>query len=347
MSDDMWEETPKTVKRVLITGIGGAIGVHIMAHFMHNTDWDIVGVDSFRHKGYKDRITTFCRNHPDWEPRLTIIQHDLVSNISEKQKSDIGHINYVINLASISDVDLAITNPAYTIKTNSDLMLTMLEYAREVKPEVFIQFSTDEVYGAAPEGYSHEEWSTILPSNPYSASKAAQEAYAISYWRTYGVPLIITNTMNNFGETQAPSKFPAMIQRKLLKGETVTIHGTPEKVGSRFYMHSRNTADALLFILKNTKPYLHQDGHIDMPDRYNLVGEKELTNLELAQLIAKLMDKELKYDFVDFHAARPGHDRRYGLDGSKMDELGWKPPVPFEQSLKNTLEWTMRHEEWS
>jgi len=332
--------------RVLLTGGGGFIGCHTLAHILHNTDWEVVVIDSFRHKGLTDRIVEVLRDHPEWDQRINVLTHDLKAPISPLLRDKIGHIDYVINMASESHVDRSIDSPIDFVRNNVDLALTALEYAREIKPKVFIQISTDEVYGPAAVGTNHKEWANILPSNPYSASKAAQEAIAIAYWRTYNVPVVITNTMNNFGEMQDPEKFPSLVMRALSKDEEVTIHGRPDMIGSRYYMHARNHADALLFILQNTTPYLHQDGHIDMPDRYNIVGEREYDNLEFAQLIAKVMGKDLKYRLVDFHSARAGHDRRYALDGTKLDELGWKPPLTIEDSLKNTVDWTLERPEW-
>ena len=153
--------------------------------------------------------------------------------------------------------------------------------------------------------------------------------------------------MNNFGETQAPSKFPAMIQQKIERGETVKIHAaTDGTIGTRYYIHSRNCADALLFIIRNVKPIIHSFGEIDRPIRLNIVGDVQLDNLQLAQTIAKLMGKELKYEFSEFHKDNPGHDLHYGLDGATMKELGWKSPVSFEDSMKKTIEWQQKHEEW-
>lgn len=333
--------------KVLLTGIGGAIGVHFMAHIFHNTDWDIVGVDSFRHKGYFDRITSTCHDHPDWPPRLRIVKHDLSAPFTQRQVKQIGKVDYVINLASLSDVQGSIDDPTPFIRNNTDLMLTMCEYVRHNPPKAFLHFSTDEVYGPAPrKSKGHKEWDPILPSNPYSASKAAQEAIGIAYWRTYGVPLIICNTMNNFGESQDPSKFPAMIQNKVNKGETVSIHASGKKIGTRYYLHSRNAADAVLFILKNTTPRVHKPGYIDRPDRYNIVGDKQVNNLQLAKLIAKLMGKPLKYKLVNFHDTNPGHDLHYGLDGNKLASMGWKQPLPFKESLKNTIEWQQENKDW-
>ena len=333
----------------MVTGAGGAIGLHMLAHIFHNTDWYVVAVDSFRpeHKGYHDRITEVCREHPEWKQRLLVVAHNLCSPFTERQIQKFGKIDYIINLASRSDVQASVDDPVPFVRDNTELMLTMLEYARVAKPEVFLHFSTDEVYGPdAKNGTGHPEWDTVLPSNPYSASKAAQEALAIAWWRTYRVPLIITNTMNNFGETQSPSKFPAMIQQKVENDETITVHASNGEIGTRYYLHSRNAADAVLFILKNVTPHVHQFGEMDRPIRLNIVGDRQVSNLELVHTIAKLMGKEAKVELVDYHSNNPGHDLHYGLDGSKLKSLGWEPPLTFEESLKNTIEWTQEHPEW-
>jgi len=285
------------------------------------------------------------KSHPDWESRLTIIQHDLVCPIPPEMEARIGHIDYVLHLAAISDVFLSIENPVYTVQNNVNSTLTMLEYARKVKPEQFIYFSTDEVYGPVERGKAHREWDTHRPSNPYSASKAASEDICYCYWRSFGVPVIITNTMNNFGEMQSQSKFPVIVQKLVEKGETVTIHGNEKEAGTRFYIHSRNAADAVLRILEEG-PKQHEPGVIDEPHRYHIVGEACLTNLEMAETVAELMGKELKYKVEDFHSHNPGHDIHYGLENNNLKALGWKEPVPFKESLKNTILWQQENKEW-
>lgn len=335
------------MKRILITGIGGSIGIHMFAHIMHSTDWEVIGIDSFRHKGEFDRITEICKYHPQWVTRLKTITHDLTAPFSERQVERLSNIDYIIHLASLSDVQASIDDPVPFIRNNVDITLNTLELARIIKPKAFIQFSTDEVYGSAEHGHGHKEWETILPSNPYSASKASQEAIAVAYWRSYGVPIIITNTMNNFGEMQQSNKYPVKIQKAVDSGELVKVHATHEGViGTRFYLHSRNAADAVLFILQNTKPTLHKPGEVDRPDRYNIVGDKQIDNLELAQIIAKLMKKDLHFKFEYFHESNPGHDLHYGLDGKKLTNLGWKSPISLEQSLQNTIKWQQKHPKW-
>lgn len=335
-------------KKVLLTGAGGAIGVHVLAHLMTNTDWELVLTDSFNHKGYFDRIVEVCKDHPEWKERFTIVHHDLIAPFTQREIDQIGHIDYIVNLASLSDVQASIDDPIPFVKNNTDLMLTMLELARKIKPEVFIQFSTDEVYGAdAKDSGGHPEWDTILPSNPYSASKAIQESLAIAWWRSYGLPLIITNTMNNFGEMQGATKFPAMIQQKIEKGEVIKVHATKGgEIGTRYYIHSRNSADAILFILKNVPPVIHAHGEIDMPVRLNIVGDRQVSNLELVEVISELMVKIPTIEMSNFHDNNPGHDLHYGLNGEKLGKLGWKSPVSFEDSMAKTIKWQKDNPRW-
>lgn len=328
------------MKRVLLTGISGFVGSHVMDHLLVNTDWQIIGVASWKHKGVPERILESSHYQKN-KDRVEVITHDLVAPFTEITKQRIGKVDYIINLASDSHVDRSITDPVPFVKNNVDLVLNVLEFAREVKPEVFIQFSTDEVLGAAPIGVDFPEWSTIIPSNPYSASKAAQEAIAISYWRTYGLPVVITNGMNIAGEYQDREKFVPLCIRKILLGEEITIHSYPDKktAGSRFYIHGRNVADAILFILRNLQPKLYKEGEVDRPDRYNIVGEREIDNLSLAQKIAEIIGKPLVYKMADFHSQRPGHDCRYALSGHKLNVLGWKPPKKIDEWLKDTIKW--------
>jgi len=329
--------------KVLITGIGGFIGSHLMEHILDNTDWDIVGIDSFRHKGITDRITD-SRYYELCKERVTILTHDLTAPISPIMVETIGQVDFIINMASESHVDRSIEDPVPFIRNNVDLTLNMLEYARISKPRAFIQISTDEVYGPMHGKVAHPEWDTILPSNPYSASKAAQEAIAISYWRTYSVPLIITNTMNNYGERQDPEKYLPKIIRAVMKGDILTVHGTPEDIGSRFWLHARNHADALTWLLQYHSPKMFPE--FNLPTRFNVVGDKQINNLEMAQLVAKVSNKPLKFILEDFHSTRPGHDPHYGLDGSLLKQYGWRPPVNLESSLEKTILWYKANPKW-
>lgn len=330
--------------RVLLTGASGFFGSHLLRHLLVNTDWHFVLICSWRYKGTPERIENALAGMD--RDRVEIITHDLTAPLTDITKARLGKIDYILNIASNSHVNRSIDDPVPFFMGNVSLAINMLELARELKPKLFLQFSTDEVYGSAPEGINYPEWSAIIPSNPYSASKAAQEAVAISYWRTYDVPVVITNTMNLFGETQDSEKYTAKLIKKINSGEEVDVHGRLGNIGSRFYLHARNGADAVLFIINNLPPKLFNNGENDRPDRYNIVGDVEMDNLLLAKLVAAILGKELKYNLTDFHSVRSGHDRRYALSGEKLHNLGWQAPMEFEPSLRKSIEWTLANKHW-
>jgi len=340
------------VTKVLLTGAGGFVAHHVLEHILSTTDWDVVATDSFRHKGKTDRIWEVLEGHDDWRQRTTVITHDLTAPFSEQMINRIGYVDYILAVASESHVDRSIDEPVPFIKNNVDIALNTLELARTVKPKVLQFVSTDEVYGpvTADDDHGHPEWAPILPSNPYAGSKAAQEAIAISYWRTYGVPLQIVNCMNMIGERQDTEKYVPSTIRKVYRGEKVTIHGTPGHIGTRHYLHTRNLADAMLFLLKNKTPAKFgensYDGAILRPDRFNIASPAKIDNLELAQMIAAEIGRPLDYELVDFHRTRPGHDPHYGLDSGALAELSWEMPVPFEESLRRTVKWTLENPAW-
>ena len=323
--------------RALITGGAGFVGHHMVHFLLDETDWDVVVLDSLTYAGDPLKVYGGGRNP---NPRLRILYHDLRAPIGPDTAAAIGQPDYIFNLASGSHVDRSIEDPVPFVQNNVALALHALELARAVEPRAFIQFSTDEVYGPAPDGVEHEEWATILPSNPYSASKAAQEAIAISYWRTYGVPVVITNTMNVFGERQHPEKFVPLCIERLKNEDTVPIHG--EKVrgrwvsGSRHWIYARDVAEAAWFIATRVEPNTYPE--TDRPSRYNVVGADEVSNYDIAQKVAEAMGTPLRAKWVDFHASRPGHDRRYALDGSKLAAAGWKPTIGLEEGLCRTVQ---------
>jgi dTDP-glucose 4,6-dehydratase len=248
-------------------------------------------------------------------------------------------INYIVHMAAETHVDNSISDPVNFIHNNVMSTVHLLEFARKcTNLELFFYFSTDEVYGPALNDTLFKEDERHNPTNPYSASKSAAEQISIAYGNTYNIPIIRINVMNAFGERQHVEKFIPKVIKQILNDETVLIHSYPDKqtAGSRFYIHARNIADAVLFLIQNGK----------IGESYNLTGEREVTNLEMAQIIADTINKPLKYELVDFHSSRPGHDLRYGLDGSKMNAMGWKIPVAFTESLKKTIRWTLDNQKW-
>ena len=338
-------ETGISKTRVVVTGGAGFIGHHLVEHVLKNTDWDIVVLDKLTYASSGlDRlrdINCFDTN------RVTLFTIDLASPLSVGIMREIGEVDYIFNLASESHVDNSISDPVPFVQNNINLTLHMLEWARGLKNlKKFVQFSTDEVYGTAPDGVDYTEGDRFNAGNPYSASKAAQETLCSAYANTYKIPIIITNTMNVIGERQHQEKFIPMIIESVLNGKTMKIHSNKEKTkaGSRFYVHARNVSDALLWILLNTDESLDNiDAH---KGKWNIVGEQEMDNLEMAQLIADYMGEELKYEMVDFHSTRPGHDLRYALNGGKLKEQGYSFPKSFEESIEKTIEWTLQNKKW-
>lgn len=338
----------KNDKTVLITGGAGFIGHHIVEGLLKSTDWKIIVLDrlDYASNGF-DRLRDI--NFFD-DKRVKIFTWDLGLGISENLEKEIGHVDYILHMAAGSHVDDSIANPVPFIKNNVDNTLSMLEYARRIKPEKFVYFSTDEVYSTAPEGVDYKEGDRFNPGNPYSASKAAAECFTMAYANTYKVPCIITNTMNVIGERQHPQKYLPKVINYVLDGKILEIHANKEKTqaGKRHYIHARNVCDAVLFILTNTEEQLHS---VDASKgKFNIVGEKEFDNLQLAQLIADCVnnalgsDYKLLYELVDFHSQRPGHDLRYSLDGTKLKNLGWEPPKTLEESIQRTVSWYLKPE---
>jgi dTDP-glucose 4,6-dehydratase len=226
----------------------------------------------------------------------------------------------------------------------------LLQWARSLNNlERFVYFSTDEVFGPAPHGVNYKEYDRYNSTNPYSASKAAAEEICVAFENTYKLPIVVTHTMNVFGERQHPEKFIPMVIQKARDGESVTIHSDPTKTvpGSRHYIHAKDVADGLMFILENLQDYKHDSdyGGAKCP-KFNLVGPEEIDNLSLANMIAGAQGKELVYEMVDFHSSRPGHDLRYALDGGLLKSLGWEPRIKFSERVKEVVEWTLANKRW-
>lgn len=335
-------------KSVLVTGGCGFAGHHLVEHLLLNTDWQIYIVDSLTYAGRVDRLTDIKGYDPK---RCSIIWHDLRSPIP----NTFPKVSYVLHLAAESHVDRSIDNPVPFIHNNIMGTTNLVEWARhQFTLEHFVQISTDEVYGAAPEGYAHREWiDPMLPSNPYAASKVGQEAVAISYWRTYGLPLTITNTMNLYGERQDTEKFVPKTMKALMNRSSVVLHG--KNVGSDFvyssrhWLHARNHADALLWILTQTTPLAYNSGEGKIeprPNRWHVAGEERDVR-QMTDAIARVLKiSGYQYEKVDYHSTRPGHDHRYALDNSKILAAGWKPPYSLDEALEKTVTWTLENQKW-
>ncbi len=324
-------------KTVLITGGCGFIGHHFVEHIYTNTNWNIIVLDKLTYASHGLERLRDTRTLDSG--RVKIFTYDLSHPLSIGLKKELGSINYIVHMAADTHVDNSISNPVPFIKNNIMSTVHMLEYARSLKTlEIFFYFSTDEVYGPALGNKLFQEDERHNPTNPYSASKSGAEQLCVAYHNTYKVPVMRINVMNAMGERQHVEKFIPKVIKKVLNDELVEIHSYPDKKtsGTRYYIHARNIAAGVLFLLEK--------GNIG--ESYNLTGEKEVSNLEMAQIIANTIGKKLNYKMVDFHSDRPGHDLRYGLDGTKMKKMGWTLPIDFETSLRNTVNWTVDNQLW-
>jgi dTDP-glucose 4,6-dehydratase len=326
------------MSNIIITGGCGFIGSHFVEHILRNTDLNIIILDKLNYASMgMERIRDIGGLT---NPRIKLFTLDLQYGFTPGLIKEIGtNIKYIVHMAAETHVDNSISEPVTFIHNNVMSTVHMLEFARLCKDlEIFFYFSTDEVYGPALNDKLYKEDERHNPTNPYSASKSSAEQICVAYHNTYKIPVMRINVMNAFGERQHVEKFIPKVIKQILNDETVYIHSYPDKKtsGTRFYIHARNIADGVLFLIKNGK----------IGESYNLTGEREVSNLEMAKIIADTIGKELKYEMVDFHSSRPGHDLRYGLDGSKMKDLGWTMPIGFEESIRKTIKWTLNHKKW-
>ena len=326
------------MKNIIITGGAGFIGHHTVEHLIRKTDWNIIIIDklSYASNGLNKLKSANLLDNS----RIKMFTWDLNIPLSIGIKQEIGQdINYILHIAAESDVNRSIAEPVPFVQNNINSTLYMLEYAKELPNlEKFYMFSTDETRGVPEDNYAFKETDSFNPRNPYSASKAACEMLCMAYANTYKIPVMISEMVNAIGERQHVEKFVPKVIKTLLDDDELIVHADPTGTipGSRYYIHARNTADAILFLLDN--------GSIN--ESYNICTFDEIDNLSMALKIADIVGKPLKYKLVDFHSERAGHDLIYRLDGTKLRNLGWKPPVNFEESLYKTVTWYLKHTEW-
>jgi len=340
------------MKNVLITGGAGFIAHHLIFYLLKNTNWNIVSLDRLDYSGNLNRLDNILSKlENNQKSRVKIVYHDLKSEINPWIKKEIGNVDIILHLAAGSHVDRSIDYPMEFVLDNVLGTANILEYARKIseskKLERFIYFSTDEVFGPAPKGIDYKENDRYNSTNPYSATKAGGEELAVAYENTYNLPIYITHTMNVFGERQHPEKFIPMCIKKIRDGESVTIHSdkTRKIPGSRHYIHAEDVSEAIYFLLTNPIKIELDYGGAKCP-KFNIVGSEEINNLELAQIIADSQGKDLKYEMVDFHSSRPGHDLRYSLSGEKMKKLGWQPSIKLTERIKQVVEWSLKNQNW-
>ena len=320
------------MSRVLISGAAGFAGSHI-AEEMVSQGHSVVSLDCLTYAGRLDNLAHLPRN------KVKAVWCDFSSPVSDGVLKEIGKIDAIVHNGAESHVLRSFSYPRSFVMSNIMGTLNMLEAARKLQPEKFIYVSTDEVFGPAL-GKSFKEDDSLRPTNPYAATKASGEFLAYSYFRSFGLPVIISRTMNMFGERQHSEKCVPLMIRKILRGEPVQVHGVNRTLGmggwhsgARHWLHARNQANALAFLLNWGVP----------GEKYNIGGE-ERTNLEIFQIIARTIGVLAQYEWA--HPLGPVHDFDYCLDDAKIRAMGWKPPRDFEESLRETVRWTVAHPDW-
>lgn len=325
--------------RVLVTGGAGFIGSHLIEHLLTETTCEVVTMDRLSGSAELGRLPAIpC--WPEKKRRVRFVWHDLKAQLSPAQVVRLGKFDAIFHLAASSHVDTSIADPALFVLDNVLGSTHLMMAAREMlEPDgLFFNFLTDEVFGPVLHGEPpRREEDVWRPSNPYSGSKAGQGAMGLAFWRTYGLPLVTTYSMNVFGERQHVEKYVPKLIRAVLRDEEIRIHtGAGGRLGSRTWLHAGNTAHALAHLCDVAKP----------GDAYSIVLPEEHDNLEMAELVAGILGKPLRHRLEPGDVSRPGYDARYSIDGARLMASGWKPPRSFTEALEATVRWTAEHPEW-
>ncbi len=330
------------MKNVLVTGGAGFIGSNFVHHMLKNHDYNIINIDALTYAGNLDNLTDV-----ENDPRYTFIKADIrdreaLTGIFEKYD-----IDTVVNFAAESHVDRSITEPEIFLTTNVIGTQTLLDvakrfwkvdpddkYSREYKDGVkYLQVSTDEVYGALGKTGMFEETTPLSPNSPYSASKASADMVVRAYHETFGMPVNITRCSNNYGPYQFPEKLIPLMINNCKAEKSLPVYGDGMQI--RDWLHVSDHCSAIDTVLHKGK----------IGEVYNIGGNNEKANIEIVKLIIKTLGKS--EDLIEYVKDRPGHDRRYAIDNTKITtQLGWAPAYTFEQGIAETIEWYLANEAW-
>lgn len=317
------------MKNILVTGGAGFIGSNFINYVLsRRDDVFIVNLDKLTYAGNLENLKE-SENKSNYKfVKGDITDRELVDEIFNKYS-----INHVINFAAESHVDRSILGSEIFFQTNVMGTNVLLEASRRHEVERFLQISTDEVYGSlGPDGLFTES-TNISPNSPYSSSKAAADLMALAFHHTYGLPVVVTRCSNNYGPYQFPEKLIPLMIINTLNGKKLPVYGDGLNVRDWIYVIDHNKAAELVW----------EKGNIG--EVYNIGASREMTNIEIVKLILKNLNKS--DDLIEYVNDRPGHDRRYAIDSSKIQkELGWKPEHNFEDAMSSTIEWYLQNKEW-
>ena len=332
--------------RILITGGAGFIGSAVIRQYINDTTHDVINLDDITYAGNLQSLISIADSD-----RYTFVQVNICDSVQLKETFDRYQPHAVMHLAAETHVDRSIDDPSIFIKSNIVGTFNLLEVSRNywnnLIPDkkdkfVFHHVSTDEVYGDLDDSGLFNEETRYDPSSPYSASKASSDHLVRAWYKTYGLPMIITNCSNNYGAYQYPEKLIPLIILNALEGMPLPIYGSGKQV--RDWLYVEDHAKALRLSLENGK----------IGQTYNIGGHNEKTNIEVVNIICDLLDKLIPLSqyiphrsLISHVSDRPGHDKRYAIDAKKIQEnLNWLPNETFESGIEKTVKWYLENKEW-
>ncbi|HEX5017655.1 MAG TPA: GDP-mannose 4,6-dehydratase [Actinomycetes bacterium] len=329
--------------RYLVTGGCGFIGSHYVRHLVQQGH-EVVVVDRLDHAGAADRLAMMTRLEVTpieggfdlkiANGAVKFVRHDLAAGINAHVDRAIGDVDIVCHMAAASHVDRSVVDPWCYLQDNVVATFQLLQWVRTRPIKRFFHMSTDEVFGPAPDGVTFREHDAHNPNNPYAATKAAAEMLCPAWASTFDVPIVVVHCTNVIGSGQDPEKFVPLVAQRVMNGEMVQIHADPQTMApsTRLYIHVSDVCDAFDTIIAKGG-ILGGNG----AGRYNISGDVEWSNLEVAKTVADLLGKDLRYELVSFVPNRPKHDQRYSVSWKKLKALGWSPRVGLLDGLREAL----------
>ena len=317
------------MKNILVTGGAGFIGSNFINYILDKRDdYNIINLDKLTYAGNLENLIPSEKKKNYHFIKGDITDFELVNNIFEKYK-----IKYVVHFAAESHVDRSILGSEIFYRTNVMGTNVLLEVARKFEVERFLQISTDEVYGSlGSEGYFTER-TPLSPNSPYSSSKAAADMMVMAFYHTYGMPVLITRCSNNYGPYQFPEKLIPLMIINSINNKKLPVYGDGLYVRDWIYVIDHNKAVELVF----------EKGKVG--EVYNIGASNEMPNIKIIKLILSHLKKG--EELIQYVKDRPGHDRRYAIDSSKIkSKLGWAPSFTFEHAIAETIDWYLKNEKW-
>ena len=314
---------------LLVTGGAGFIGSNFVRHILlTRPDYRIVNVDKLTYAGNLENLSGVLAG-----PSHKFVRADICDAAGMESLFEAAHVDAVVNFAAESHVDRSISGGREFVRSNVDGTCVLLELAKKFGVAKFVQVSTDEVYGSLGESGRFTESTPLHPNSPYSASKAAADLLSLAYHHTFGLPVTITRCSNNYGPYQFPEKLIPLMILNALNGKPLPVYGDGRQV--RDWLHVQDHCAAIEAVLQ-----IGVAGEV-----YNIGGNNEWKNIDLVTALLRILKKPER--LISLVADRPGHDRRYAIDSTKIqNQLGWRPRRTFERGLEETVTWYLEHKQW-